>query len=618
MAKRKCVSKIGGQAVLEGVMMRGVTAYATAVRNPAGDIVVESERLHDSDACWKKIPVLRGFLNFFGMMGIGVKIIMRSAEVFGEGFEEEEPSRFEKWLSKTLHVDVMTIAMIVGVVLGVGLAVALFMLLPNVIAGAVTGGIAKAVAGDRNAFNTLFANESVGMLISNLLEGLVRIILFVAYIAATSLMKDIRRLYQYHGAEHKTIACFEHDLPLTVENARTMSKHHDRCGTNFMVIVMLVSILIFSLVESILGLCGWTAESVTDSRVLVRLIYLAIRLALLPFVAGFAYELLKFLAKFDNWFVKALKAPGMAMQLLTTREPDDSMLEVAIKAFTTVQALDADPDMATTSFEVKKSYERCRHEVVGILEHTADKEVLADWIFVEVTGVRRSELPTLSTISENMYKKAVEYAKQVAAGEPLQYVVGTADFYGYTLKVDKRVLIPRPETEQVTEKALEYVRDGMKVLDMCTGSGAIAIVIAAKTGAEVTAADVSADAIDVARQNAVGCGVTVNFVQSDLYENIEGEYDLIVSNPPYIRRDEMAALPPCVRKEPAIALDGGEDGLDYYRRIIEAAPLVAGGILVLEIGAEQGDAVRALLSARFDTVEIYKDYNGLDRIALAK
>ena len=599
-------------------MMRGVTAYATAVRNPSGDIVLESKRLKDDQAWWKKVPILRGVLNFFSMMGIGTKIIMRSAEVYGEGFEEAEPSRFEKWLSKTLHVDVMTIAMVVGVVLGVGLAVALFMFLPNIIAGAVTGGIAKAIAGDRNAFNALFTNESVGMLISNLLEGFVRITLFVLYIAATSIMKDIRRLYQYHGAEHKTIACFERGLPLTVENARTMSKHHDRCGTNFMVIVMVVSILLFSLVESVLALCGWTAESVTDSRILVRLIYLGIRLALLPFVAGFAYELLKFLAKFDNWFVKALKAPGMAMQLLTTREPDDSMLEVAIKAFTTVQELDADPSMETTSFEVKKSYERCRHEVVGILENTADKEVLADWIFVEVTGVKRSLLPTISTVSETAYKKAVAYAREVAAGEPLQYVVGNADFYGYTLKVDKRVLIPRPETEQVTEKALSFAAKDMRVLDMCTGSGAIAIVLAAKSGAQVVAADVSADALAVARDNAQAIGVDVTFVQSDLYASIEGAFDLIVSNPPYVKHGEMAALAPCVKKEPALALDGGEDGLDYYRRIIADAPLREGGVLVLEIGADQGDDIRKLLEARFGSVEILKDYNGLDRIAVAK
>lgn len=609
--------------MLEGVMMRGVTAYATAVRNPSGDIVVESERLKTKRRWWQRVPILRGFLSFFSTMGIGVKIIMRSAEVYGEGFEEEQPSRFEKWLSKTLHIDVMTIAMAVGVVLGVGLAVALFILLPNIIAGAITGGIAK--ANQVEQFDMLFSNAGVGKLLSNLIEGFVRLALFTGYIAATALMKDIRRLYRYHGAEHKTISCFEHGLPLTVENARGMSKHHDRCGTNFMVIVLMISILTFSIVEGVLAVCGWTVADATSVRALQRLISLALRLALLPFVAGFSYELLKFLAKFDNWFVKILKAPGMAMQLLTTKEPDDSMLEVAIKAFTTVMELDADPNKPTTSFEVKKSYERCRHEVEGLLENTADKEVLADWIFVEVTGVNRSELPTISTISENMYKKAVAYAKRVAAGEPLQYVVGTADFYGYTLKVDSRVLIPRPETEQVVEKALECLKavygdstDGVRILDMCTGSGAIAITVAGKTKAKVTAADKSEDALALARENGEETGVTVEWVQSDLFAAIQGQFDMIICNPPYIRHADMATLPACVKREPAMALDGGEDGLDFYRRIAKEAPLTAGGVLVLEIGADQGEAVRTLLADRFGDVQIYKDYNDLDRIVIAK
>lgn len=604
---------------MEGVMMRGVTAYATAVRNPGGNIVIESERLKDQKKWWAKIPILRGFLNFFSMMAIGIKITMRSAEVFGEEFEEAQPSKFEKWLSKTLHIDVMTIAMVVGIVLGVGLAVALFMLLPNVIAGAITGAIAKGVGGPETKFADLFVNAGVGMLLSNLIEGFLRILLFVAYIAIISLMKDINRLFRYHGAEHKTIACYEHDLPLTVENARGMSKHHDRCGTNFMMIVMVISILLFSLVEGILGVCGWTAESVTDSKVLVRLIYLAMRLALLPFVAGISYEALKFLAKFDNWFVRILKAPGMALQLLTTKEPDDSMLEVAIAAFERVMELDADPTMPTTSFDVKKSYKRCRHEVESLLAATPDQGVLADWILVEVTGVKRSELDTNATLTEGQYKQAVEYARRVAKNEPLQYVLGNTDFYGCTIKVDNRVLIPRPETEELVEKAIGHIHEGDDVLDMCTGSGAIAIVLAQKTGARVTAADISDDALAVAQQNALDNGVEVRFVLSDIYENIEGQYNVIVSNPPYVRHAEMADLPPVVQQEPALALDGGEDGLVYYRRIIADAPLVAGGVLLLEIGADQAEDVVALLQeADYHDIEVAKDMNGLDRMVTAR
>lgn len=620
MTKRKKVSKIGGQAVLEGVMMRGVSAYATAVRNPSGEIVIESERLPSQKKWWMRVPILRGVINFFSMMLVGIKITMRSAEVYGEEFEQEQPGKFEKWLSKSLHVDVMTIAMVMGVVLGVGLAVALFMFVPNLISGGITGAITKHIMGADASFSDLFANAGVGKLIENLIEGFFRIVMFVAYIVVISLMKDINRLFRYHGAEHKTISCYEHDLPLTVENARGMSKHHDRCGTNFMVIVMLISIVLFTLVEGILAAAfGWTADSVTNSKVLQRLISLGIRLALLPFVAGISYEVLKLLARWDNWFVRILKAPGMALQLLTTKEPDDSMLEVAIAAFQRVQELDANPEMPTTTFAVKKSYDRCRHEVEGLLQATQDAAVLADWIFVEVTKTKRSELGTLATLTEDQYKQAVEFARRVAKNEPLQYVVGNTDFYGYPIRVDSRVLIPRPETEEVVEAALGLVQAGDEVLDMCTGSGAIAIVLAKNSPAKVTAADISEEALDVARQNAIDNQAEVLFVQSDLYQGIEGKFDMIVSNPPYIRHAEMATLPPVVQQEPALALDGGEDGLDFYRRIIAQAPLKEGGRFVLEIGADQGEAVAELLrEAGFASVEIRQDLNGLDRIAIAR
>lgn len=614
MAKRKKVSKIGGQAVLEGVMMRGTTAYATAVRRPDGAIAIESNRLDSTGKWWSKIPVLRGFLNFFSMMFVGVKITMRSAEVWSEEVEEQQPSRFEKWLAKTFHVNVMDVAMVIGVLLGVVLAVGLFMIVPKVVVDAILGAITHAKG--LHDFTQLFDVGSWATLITNLMEGVLRILIFVGYIALTSCAKDIRRLYRYHGAEHKTIACFEHDLPLTVENARTMSKHHDRCGTNFMVIVMVIAILLFSLVEWVLELCGWVPSQLY-SKPVATLIGIAIRLALLPFVAGIAYEVLKFLAKFDNWFVKLLKAPGMALQLLTTKEPDDSMLEVAIAAFTRVQELDADPAMPTTAFQIKKSYERCRHEVISMLAQQQDAEALADWIFVDVTGKSRSELPLLRTINEQQYDRATRLAKQVAQNVPLQYATGTADFYGYPLHVDSRVLIPRPETEQLVEKVLLLIKPQDKVLDMCTGSGAIAITLALKTAATVTAADLSADALAVAKANAQALNAPIQFVQTDLFDNIHEFYDVIVCNPPYISTADMRTLPACVKQEPAMALHGGEDGMDIYRRIAARAPLKAGGILALEIGYDQADKVRDLLSADYADIQVYRDLNDLPRIIIA-
>ncbi|MGN1099443.1 MAG: DUF1385 domain-containing protein, partial [Christensenellales bacterium] len=197
MKKKQCTS-IGGQAVMEGVMMRGLKSMATAVRDPNGKIVIESERLNSTKKWYQKVPVIRGFVNFFSMMIMGTKILMRSAEVYGD----EEPSEFEKKLSRKFHVNLMSVVIAVGLILGIGLSVALFIILPETV---------------RTIVCDLFGWSKVSFL-SNLFAGLVRILIFVLYIVFCSLIKDVKRVFMYHGAEHKTINCFESGLPLTVEN----------------------------------------------------------------------------------------------------------------------------------------------------------------------------------------------------------------------------------------------------------------------------------------------------------------------------------------------------------------------------------------------------------------
>lgn len=591
---RKFVSKIGGQAVLEGVMMRGEKSYATAVRTSDGKITVESKRIQPSKG-WTKIPIIRGIVNFFLSLVNGMKITMRSAEVFGDEIEQEEPSKFEKWLAKTLHVDVMSIAMFFGVILGLAFSVALFFILPTLITGWIP-------------LDTIWLN---------LIEGVVRILIFVSYILLTSLMKDIRRLYQYHGAEHKTIACFEQGLPLTVENAKKQSKHHDRCGTNFIVIVMIISILMFSLVEYLLSLCGFVISELEVSSIVQKLIRIAIKLAMLPLVAGVSYEVLKFLAKFDNPVVRALKAPGMLIQHITTREPDESMLEVAIKAFTTVQELDADETLETTSFILQKSLTKCREELSAYLDGVPEAEAKAKYIISEVTGLNDAELSAVKTIKDYEYDRCIEYSKRVADGEPLQYVFGYAYFYGRKFAVNTSVLIPRQDTEFVVEKALEYVNSDSKVLDLCTGSGCIATTISLEKSIKVTAVDVSNDALKVANANIESLNADVELINSNMFEGISDSYDLIVSNPPYISEEDMAKLPIDVTKEPRLALYGGKDGLDFYRIIAKEAPLNAQGVIVLEIGDHQTDGIKEVFGD-YSSVEIFQDLSGADRIAVIK
>ena len=587
---RKFVSKIGGQAVLEGVMMRGERSVATSVRTPDGSIQVETERISQEKKWWMKVPILRGFINFFAMMIVGSKVLTRSAEVYGE--EEGEPSKFDLWLAEKGGKNAVDIAIYIGVLLGVLFAIGLFVALPV--------GVVKLLE-HIPGFGGIF------YVWRNLIVSAVRLIILLGYLFLVSCVPDIKRVFMYHGAEHKVISCFEHGEDLTVENARKMTRVHDRCGTSFLVITVFVSLIVTAFLptfDEYKGIVSFLLRFVT-------------RLALLPIVAGCSYEVLKFLAKFDNAFVRIIKAPGLWFQRLTTREPDDSMLEVSLKAFTTVMQMDADETIPTTRFEIKKDYMLVRHEVLSLLKDTGEADAVADWLFVHYVGVSRSELPLLTTVSDIVKDEVVAAARRIRDGEPMQYVLGVTDFAGVELKTDTRALIPRGDTEVLVEAALSLGLDEKaRILDICTGSGAIAVVLALKTGASVTASDISEEALALAKENAEKTGVNIAFVKSDLFEEIEGTFDLITANPPYIPSATVDTLDAYVKKEPRLALDGGEDGLDCYRKIAATVypHLADGGKLMMEIGAEQADAVRAL----FGGGTVLKDVEGHDRVVIVE
>ena len=233
--EKQTKTSIGGQAVIEGVMMRGKTAMATAVRDERGEILLETKRITPaSKKCgFLKLPIIRGFIAFFDSLVGGTKVLMRSATVFGE----DESSSFDKWLSKKTGVNATDIAIYLGVALGLMLSLFLFFFLPQMIAD-------------------LFTFINPNSIWYYLIEGLIRILIFVGYILLTSLLKDVKRTYMYHGAEHKTISCYEKGLDLTVENVKTCTRVHDRCGTTFMFIVMFVSILVFATINGVLNHFG--------------------------------------------------------------------------------------------------------------------------------------------------------------------------------------------------------------------------------------------------------------------------------------------------------------------------------------------------------------------------
>ena len=337
-AAETCVMKktsIGGQAVIEGVMMRGPEKIAVAVRKPDGEIIIDEQPLGKGrKSKITKVPIIRGCISFFDSMIIGVKSLMFSAKFFDvdeDGNEiEQEPGRFEAWLEKKLDSErAMNVIIYCSVILSLIMSIGLFILLPTLIAG----------------FLTDFLHVT-GNAILTLIEGVVRIAIFILYLSLVSQMKDIKRVFMYHGAEHKSIFCYEKGLPLTVENVRVQSRLHPRCGTSFLLIVMVISILVFSIIP-------WQQENFTHIpfiggifAVMPWAIWrLILRLLLLPIVAGLSYEIIKFAGRHDNVFTRAISAPGMWFQHITTNEPDDDQIEVAIASLKAVIPDDKNSDL---------------------------------------------------------------------------------------------------------------------------------------------------------------------------------------------------------------------------------------------------------------------------------
>jgi len=298
-------TSIGGQALIEGVMMRGPRKQAVVVRTKDG-LVKKTEELK---LLKDKYPIvgfvfIRGVVNFVNSMTIGVRALMFSADQMPEE-EQENPSKFDMWLEKKLGSEKAEKAIItIAVVIGIAFSIGLFILLPTFLAG----------------FLTEFVEHRI---LRNLIEGGMRIVIFITYLTLTTRLKQMKRVWAYHGAEHKAIYCYEKGLPLTVENVMAQPKQHPRCGTSFLIIVMVVSILVFSV-------AGW-------DNLWIRI---ALRLSLLPVVVAISFEVIKLAGRYDNILTKVISAPGKALQRLTTREPDDEMVETAIEALQLVMPED--------------------------------------------------------------------------------------------------------------------------------------------------------------------------------------------------------------------------------------------------------------------------------------
>ena len=326
MATEKFKTMIGGQALIEGIMMRGPKDDAIVVRGKDGlQVEVKPRKIYPekSPLRW---PFIRGVVNFFDAQVVGVKALMQSADLSPEA-AEEEPSKFDLWLEKKLgDQKFQNFVLGTAVALGLCMSIALFFLIPMIVGSLLSG---------------LIQNN----LLLNLVEGLVRIIIFVSYMLLVSKMKEMKRVFAYHGAEHKTIRCYEAGLELTVDNVREQTRLHPRCGTSFLFVVMILSILIFSVASSgLLAVVPGLAQMRETARLLYSLIMIGFKLLLLPVLVSIAYEINRLVGRYDNWLTRILTWPGMWFQNFTTNEPDDSMIEVAITAVNAVLPEEAGAD----------------------------------------------------------------------------------------------------------------------------------------------------------------------------------------------------------------------------------------------------------------------------------
>lgn len=580
---RKC--EVGGQAVIEGVMMRGSKGQATAIRKSDGKIEIDMKKIVPITKKYKflNIPFIRGIFVLIDSLVTGINTLNYSASFFEE---DEEESKFELWL-KNKFGDKSNDLIVGGTMaLSFALAIGLFVALPTSIA-------------------SLFAALNLNPVLLNLIEAIIRIVILLIYMYSISKMDDIYRVFQYHGAEHKSIFCYEAGEELTVENVRKFPRFHPRCGTNFLFLIMFVSIIIFSFT-------GWGGFF---ERLLLRIV-------LIPIVSGITYELIRWLGKSENILSKVIAYPGLKLQELTTKEPDDDQLEVAIAALMTAEGIKAKEKTIgeLLEFGSKKLKEK------SIDSYMLDAQLLLGMVL----GKDKIYLITNrdKEVSHKDEKEYIALIEKRSRKMPIKYILGETEFMGFDFDVEEGVLIPRGDTEILVEELLSIINDDeeLNICDLCSGSGAIGISLA------MNRKNIKVDEIDnydipekVTKSNIVKHGLEnrVKFIKSDLLEEVikeEKKYDIIVSNPPYIKACEIEDLMDDVKLyEPHVALDGGEDGLIFYRRIIEESRLTLNenGILAFEIGHDQGLDVRILMEeAGFSNVKLVKDLAGLDRVLL--
>ena len=539
---RKC--EVGGQAVIEGVMMRGSKGQATAVRTPNKEIRIDFKKIVPITKKYKflNVPFIRGIFVLVDSLITGINTLNYSASFFED--EDESESKFEIWLKNKFGERSNDLIIGATMILSFAITVGLFVALPTAIA-------------------SLFSYLNLHPIALNLIEAVIRMVILLGYMYSISKMEDIYRVFQYHGAEHKSIFCYEAEEELTVDNVKKFSRFHPRCGTNFLFLIMFVSILIFSFT-------GWGGFL---ERLILR-------------ISGITYELIKWLGKNDNKLAKIIAYPGLKLQELTTKEPDDDQIEVAIAALMKAEGLK--PKEKTIGELLDKASKELKEE--NIDTYILDAQLLLGNVLAkDKLYIITNRDKNVSLKDEKEYFELIEKRKNKM---PIKYILGETEFMGLDFNVEEGVLIPRGDTEILVEEVLSIINeeDELNVCDLCSGSGAIGISIANyRKKINVEEIDFYEVPEKVTKKNIIKHGLEsrVKFIKSDLL------------------------------KEPIN--QGKKYGLVFYKRIIEESKTTLNneGVLAFEIGYDQGEEVSNLMKeAGFYNIKLVKDLAGLDRVVL--
>lgn len=574
MKKRK--EKVGGMALFNGLMLRNKKREAIGKVDDNKNIYVEinsiNKNIDEDKFTIYDVPIIRGIISMKNMIATSVPYVLKSSQdVLNKSSKE--------------NIDIGKFELVSAYLIAITVILVLFAAIPN------------------------FISTFLAVNIRNLSQAIIQTSAFIIYLLLLAKVDSLKTLFEYHGAEHKVANAYEklEKRDITIENVKKQSRFHARCGGNFVVYLFFLILFITFIIPS--------------NNLIFKTI---LQVMLLPFLAGFSYELVMYTEYLPN-FLKFLAYPAMSIQLITTKEPSDDKIELAI--YTLFGCINGENQVSISKFvkdyllynkSIKKDFNI--KEALNIF--SSIKNIDVNDIFINMDGIMLDYNEQIKTnmMLNKLYKDNI----------PMAYIIEKVNFYNEKYIINQDVLIPRVDSEILVEKAIEYINNENlnTMLDMCTGSGCIGISITKNSKIKYTTLiDVSKEALEITNKNIILNKVDkkCSTIHSDLFSSLNNsniKYDIIVSNPPYIPTGDINGLDKSVKKEPTIALDGGKDGMDFYRKILKQALnyLNNNAVLIFEIGYDELEKFKEIINryAEYKVVESLKDFGGNDRVVVCR